>query len=146
MAMGQLPSADDGEEGGLFAEINITPLTDIFLVLLIIFMVTSSVMADAGSQSALDVELPKAGPGAAAIDQRPLVVSIDTLGRLALEDKQVEADALDSALKAVAELNPARQVVIRADAAITHGHVVGLMQRVRGAGLSRISVAVQAGQ
>ena len=50
---------DVGDEEGIFAEINITPLTDIFLVLLIIFMVTSSVMADAGARSGLRVNLPK---------------------------------------------------------------------------------------
>ena len=64
--MGQLPDNEDADEGAIFAEINITPLTDIFLVLLIIFMVTSSVMASAAPPSPLKVELPRGGPGAAA--------------------------------------------------------------------------------
>ncbi|HEY2749138.1 MAG TPA: biopolymer transporter ExbD, partial [Polyangia bacterium] len=53
------PKGEEGGEGDLFAEINITPLTDIFLVLLIIFMVTSSVMASDGARAGVRVNLPK---------------------------------------------------------------------------------------
>ena len=66
MAIGKVPGSkdDDLQEDGVFAEINITPLTDIFLVLLIIFMVTSSVIVNqssgGGTQSGLKVNLPKA--------------------------------------------------------------------------------------
>ena len=66
MAMGKLPDAsqDDGLDDGVVAEINITPLTDIFLVLLIIFMVTSSAIVDAGGQAGVKVDLPGEGKGA----------------------------------------------------------------------------------
>src|SRR5437667_6206939 len=89
------------EEGGdgLFAQINITPLTDIFLVLLIIFMVTSSVMADAGSRSGVSVNLPKGSTKDISPGATDLTVAVTSDGKLVIDGKQVEPDELRAAFE-----------------------------------------------
>src|SRR5690242_5578043 len=72
MTFKPLPYGDSDGQGGIFAEINITPLTDIFLVLLIIFMVTSSVM----SQMGMDVNLPQASTASAQAQPDGIVVTL----------------------------------------------------------------------
>src|SRR3954469_1174441 len=92
MALGQVPGmgGDEGDGSGsdsVFAEINITPLTDIFLVLLIIFMVTSSVIVNAGNNGArtgLKVNLPKGGAADVNVTQTDMSVAILADGRILL--------------------------------------------------------------
>src|SRR5512145_2094591 len=84
---------EDGEGGGIFADINITPLTDIFLVLLIIFMVTTTAIAEAGQdRGGFKVNLPKGGKGEAGEIPRDLVVAILADGRAVVGGK-VQDDA-----------------------------------------------------
>src|SRR5215467_6137155 len=88
MAMGKVPGGEEDAADGVFAEINITPLTDIFLVLLIIFMVTSSVIvrnADTGgARAGIKVNLPKGGQSDVTPNQADLSVAILQDGRLVL--------------------------------------------------------------
>lgn len=133
---------DEGGDG-LFAEINITPLTDIFLVLLIIFMVTSSVMADAGSRAGVNVNLPKGSakdisPGAA-----DLTVAVMSDGKLFLDGKVVEPDQLKAAFEKARARDPETQVIVQADEATHHGRVVGVMELAKGAGLRRLAIATR---
>ena len=93
MAGGKLPEDEIGGDG-LFAEINITPLTDIFLVLLIIFMVTSSVMADAGARSGVTVNLPKGSTKDISPGATDITIAVTTEGRLITDGKPIEPDAL----------------------------------------------------
>src|SRR3954462_8034450 len=106
MGLGQVPGMggsgdDDGSgENGVFAEINITPLTDIFLVLLIIFMVTSSVIVNAGNNGAktgLKVNLPKGGAADVTVQQQDLSVAILTDGRILVGGNVVSEDELKKA-------------------------------------------------
>src|SRR4051794_19046437 len=106
MAIGRIPGSDEDGGDGVFAEINITPLTDIFLVLLIIFMVTSSVIANqpgsgGGAKAGLKVTLPK---GSSSADVKPadtdLSVAILTDGRLILGGNVVSEEELKKALEA----------------------------------------------
>src|SRR3954462_5464873 len=84
------------EEGGdgLFAEINITPLTDIFLVLLIIFMVTSSVMAEQGARAGVNVNLPKGATKELAPGASDVTVAITTGGKMVVDGKEVDPEGL----------------------------------------------------
>lgn len=149
MAMGKLPDDHGGEEsGGIFAEINITPLTDIFLVLLIIFMVTTSIAKDAGS-GGLNVTLPQGGSAEAAKVDAPMdifLVKMEPAGTpplIMIEGKELSKAELDSRLKTEIKKNPQLVVRVRADEKIIHKHVVEVLDLVRGAGVTRLSIATQ---
>src|SRR6516164_9008287 len=98
MAIGKVPTtADEDSEDAVFAEINITPLTDIFLVLLIIFMVTSSVIVNQngnGAKAGLKVNLPKGGAADVTPAETDLSVAILQDGRVVLAGDVVSDDEL----------------------------------------------------
>src|SRR5512140_3775385 len=99
MALGRVPGDDDPTSDGVFAEINITPLTDIFLVLLIIFMVTSSVIVNAssGPKSGLKVNLPQGGAADVVAQASDMSVAILEDGRIVLAGDVVTLDELKKA-------------------------------------------------
>ena len=143
MALGG-PTGDELEgDGGLFADINITPLTDIFLVLLIIFMVTTTAIAEAGAEKGgFKVTLPKAGKGDAAAP-RDLAIAILTDGRTVVAGKVVVEAELRGLLAAAHEKNPDTLVLVQADEGVLHGRVVAVMDLARRTGLSRIAIATR---
>jgi biopolymer transport protein ExbD len=147
MAIGKVPSADDGEStDGVFAEINITPLTDIFLVLLIIFMVTSSVIVNphaAGARAGLKVNLPKGGASDIAPSATDLSVAILADGSLALAGKSVNETELKKALEDAHRKNPDTLVIIQADEGVSHGKVVQIMELAKSTGLSQLAIGVR---
>jgi biopolymer transport protein ExbD len=144
---GPLP-ADDSAEGGdsLFAEINITPLTDVMLVLLIIFMVSSSAMVDAAREGQLEVDLPTAG---AAVTSTPipeaLVVSILKDGRVAVAGEVTPDDQVHDVLKLRLEKNPKLALVIDADGDLAHRKVVRVIDEARQAGFTDVGIGVMPG-
>jgi biopolymer transport protein ExbD len=142
--MGKLPD-DEAGEGGLFAEINITPLTDIFLVLLIIFMVSSSVMVETASRAGVKVNLPKGANQEIDPGAKSLVVSVTTNGQVMVQGQATTLDALDNVFRSAFAKDPTTQVIIEADQDVTHGTVVGVMERAKRAGLSRLAIATKGG-
>jgi biopolymer transport protein ExbD len=147
MAMGRVPGSDDEGGDGVFADINITPLTDIFLVLLIIFMVTSSVIVNqgaGGARAGLKVNLPKGG---ATADVRPtdadLSVAILADGRLVLGGNVVSEEELRAALDETRKKNPDTLVVVQADEGVSHGKVVEVMEWAKNAGLAQLAIGVR---
>ena len=137
---GRIP---DEETDGLFAEINITPLTDIFLVLLIIFMVTSSVMADAGARSGVAVNLPKGSTKDITPSASDITVAVTTDGRLIVNGKPIEPDQLRGLFERAHAADPDTQVVVQADESTHHGRVVGVMELAKTAGLRRLAIATR---
>jgi biopolymer transport protein ExbD len=138
------PTEDGDGEGGVFADINITPLTDIFLVLLIIFMVTSSAIAEqAADKGGFKVSLPRSGQGDATA-ARDLSVAILADGRVVVGGKVVEEGELQ-ALFAQAQARSAETLVlVQADEGVPHGRVVAVMDLARRAGLARLAIATRA--
>jgi biopolymer transport protein ExbD len=133
----------DGD-GGLFADINITPLTDIFLVLLVIFMVTTTAIAEAGAdKGGFKVTLPKSGKGDAAA-ARDLSIAILADGRTVVGGKVVEEPELRGLLAAAHEKNPDTLVLLQADEGVIHGRVVAVMDLARRTGLTRLAIATRA--
>lgn len=149
MAMGRVPGSDDetGGDDAVFSDINITPLTDIFLVLLIIFMVTSSVIVNSGSapKSGLKVNLPQGGAADVAAQATDLSVAILADGRIVLGGDVVTSDELKTAFEKAKAENPDTLVIVQADEGVPHGHVVEVMELAKGAGLGQLAIGVRAG-
>ncbi|HEX8908285.1 MAG TPA: biopolymer transporter ExbD [Anaeromyxobacteraceae bacterium] len=137
---------DDDLEGGggIFADINITPLTDIFLVLLIIFMVTTTAIAEQGGQNGgLKVSLPRAGKSAPATEMHDLAVAVLEDGRTVVGGKVVDEQQLVQLLDRAHGDNPDTLVLVQADQGVTHGKVVAVMDLARRHGLSRLAIATR---
>jgi biopolymer transport protein TolR len=120
------------------AEINVTPLVDVMLVLLIIFMVTAPLLA-----AGVPVDLPQ--NRAAPLDQqvKPVQLSIDRQGAIFIDDAPVATDALPARLAAIAAQSaPAegRRIYLRADRALDYGRVMKVMGELNHAGLNRVAL------
>ena len=147
MAIG-MPDGDGGDElesvGGIFSDINITPLTDIFLVLLIIFMVTTTAIAEAGNEDGgFKVNLPKGGKTDDAGLVRDVTVAILQDGRAVVAGKVLDEPALRQAFVDAHARNADTVVLFQADEGVPHGRVVQVMELARQAGLSRLAIATR---
>ncbi|GEJ55857.1 ExbD/TolR family protein [Anaeromyxobacter diazotrophicus] len=147
MAVGG-PSGGGDEDveggGGIFADINITPLTDIFLVLLIIFMVTTTAIAEQGGQNGgLKVSLPRAGKSAPSAEMHDLAVAVLEDGRTVVGGKVVDEEELSRLLERAHGDNPDTLVLVQADQGVAHGKVVAVMDLARRHGLSRLAIATR---
>jgi biopolymer transport protein ExbD len=144
MALGRLPD-DDGGEGGIFAEINITPLTDIFLVLLIIFMVSSSVMVESASRAGVKVNLPQGAKQEIDPAAKSLTVAITAKGEILVQGQAVKIEDVDGIFKSSFAREPSTQVIIAADEGVKHGVVVDVIERAKRAGLTKLTIATSGG-
>jgi biopolymer transport protein ExbD len=136
MAMGSLGSNDDAS--GIVAEINITPLTDIFLVLLIIFMITSSAMIESGGK----INLPKAV--ATKSESRGTTVTLTPKHEIYVNQKKVSEDNLEPALKEALNTSVDKTVILRGDRDVLFGDTVKVMSIIKRAGASEIAIAAEA--
>ena len=137
VAVGRLPENDgDGDGGdGIVAEINITPLTDIFLVLLIIFMITSSAMIEAGPK----VNLPQAG--VTSTETRGVVVTVDQSENIYVDGKVVAREALGEGLREAVAASAVKRVVLQGDREVILGDVVSILDQARAAGAEEVAIA-----
>jgi biopolymer transport protein ExbD len=129
------------EQGGIFASINITPLTDIFLVLLIIFMVATAVTIE----SAAHVDLPRMQ--APSVNQPPkgVTVTYTAAHQIFLNSKPVSEDQLGPALKDALAHTPDKMVVFDGDPRVILGDMVRILDIAKGAGADKVALAVAAG-
>jgi len=134
----------DEEEFGpsVFSEINITPLTDIFLVLLIIFMVGSSIVVEQaqGGGTGVRVDLPKELQAQA----RDFPVAVLKDGTVVTEGKAIDLGALKERFQKLLRDAPEAQVIIQADAGVSHGRVVEVMEVAKIVGVQRLAIATEA--
>jgi biopolymer transport protein ExbD len=146
MAMGKTPGDNEGDEG-VFAEINITPLTDIFLVLLIIFMVTSSVIVQqgpgGGAKAGLKVNLPKGGAADVTARSTDLSVAVLADGRFVLAGNVVSEEELRKTFDDARLKDPDTVVIVQADEGVSHGTVVQVMELAKKAGLGQLAIGVR---
>lgn len=131
----------DTENDSIVAEINITPLTDIFLVLLIIFMISSSAMLEGG----LQVKLPTAKSGALTKSDtgKPVYVTIAKDGRINVNNRIADEDGLIELVKEVLVTTSEKMVIIRGDEGVDLGKAVRIMDAARSAGAEKIALATQ---
>ena len=120
-------------------DINMTPLIDVMLVLLVIFMVTAPFMV-----SAVRVALPQADAQLAPPPPAPLVVHIDKTGQVFVQDLPVDATQVRAALALVAIADPDTEIQLRADMAVPYGRVAEFMALAQAAGLGRIGFVTEA--
>jgi biopolymer transport protein ExbD len=129
--------ASDDDEGGLISAINVTPLVDVTLVLLIIFMVTARIIVSQG----MPMDLPKAATGEDT--QSVFSVELTEDGRTFVDSSQVSNDKVVGELAAEAKKkNPELRATIRADQKVPHGRVIQVLDMLKQAKLSKVAFAV----
>lgn len=141
MAIGTLPEKfeDDGDSDAIFAEINITPLTDVFLVLLIIFMVSSSAI----TQSGVKVNLPKAGAASAGQNERGVTVTIAADGGIFIDKDQVSLENLEGVLRTRLEGMENKSVILAGDQDVLLGMAISVMNTAKKAGAEKFGIATK---
>ena len=120
--------------GGPMADINVTPLVDVMLVLLIIFMITAPLMSHK-----VKVELPQATLSEKPeIDQPPITLAVTSAGKVYWNDEEVNADMLDARLAVLAQVTPQPQVDVRADNITKYSVIADVVKKVRLAGIRKV--------
>ncbi len=135
--MGPVQSSRGRRKRAPMAEINVTPLVDVMLVLLIIFMVTAPLLV-----AGVPINLPDSRAKALDQGEKPVQISLDTDGRLFIDTKEVRAADLPSRLAALAGKGDAQgpQVYLRADRGLDYGEVMRVMGEINRAGLTRVAL------
>jgi biopolymer transport protein TolR len=145
MAMGPIHSGGQRSRRTPMAEINVTPMVDVMLVLLIIFMVTAPLLV-----AGVPVDLPDSKAGALDQEQKPVQISLDPGGAIFVDDQPVAAEALGARLAQIAagsKEDGGPRVFLRADRALDYGRVMGVMGEINAAGLRKVAlVSVAAGE
>jgi biopolymer transport protein TolR len=121
------------------SDINMTPLIDVMLVLLVIFMITAPLMT-----TSLKLDLPKTAAGTPSEGPQFIAIAIDAQGRLFFGDESVDAAALKDRVASAAARNPQLEVQLRADKQVPYGSVAELIALAQEAGLSRIGFVTEA--
>ncbi|MBO1324378.1 protein TolR [Acetobacter sp. TBRC 12305] len=120
------------------ADINVTPMVDVMLVLLIIFMVTSPMMT-----SGVNVDLPKTDARPVNADTKPITVSIKADGTLFLGDNPVSPEDIVAQLKAAANNDQTHRIFVRGDAHIDYGRVMQVMGQITAGGFTHVALLAQ---
>jgi len=140
MAIRLPPSGDTGEESyAPLAEINVTPMVDVMLVLLVIFMVAAPLLT-----VGVPINLPKSSAAQVTEPQQPLVVSINKDGETFIGDDKVIGDDLKTQLGELATQDPTRIVYVRGDRDIEYGTLMDLLGEVNSAGFAKVSLLAEA--
>jgi biopolymer transport protein ExbD len=137
MGAGSLPS---GGRSRIMADINITPLTDIFLVLLIIFMVTSVAMVDTGANVMLpEVEQTSSAP-------REITITVTQMREIYVNDEMVGIDELEGTLEELLATRPETPVVLQGDREVILGDAVRILSAAQRAGATQVAIAAERGR
>lgn len=138
MAMGVSPGGRGRRRRAPMAEINVTPMVDVMLVLLIIFMVAAPLLV-----TGVAVDLPQTAAKALPSDNEPISVTIDRSGARSIGGDAMSDAAFAARLAALKEARPEARVVIRADAALPYGQVAALLADVTGSGFTKVALVNQ---
>ena len=139
MSLGGGFGEDDEDGGAPMAEMNVTPLVDVMLVLLIVFMVAAPLMT-----VGVPVNLPRTAAARAASPTPPLVLTVAPGGHVFLREEEIAEDQLTQRLQALHEAEPEAPVHVRGDRSVPYGDVLRVMGRVTQAGITRVSLVAEA--
>jgi biopolymer transport protein TolR len=117
------------------SEINVTPMVDVMLVLLIIFMVTAPLLT-----SSVNVDLPKAAASPSPQDDKPLTVSVNAEGQVFLQDEPVEIGDLVAKLQAISQGNNDKKILVRGDKTNQYGRMIEVMTTISQGGFAHMSL------
>ena len=137
MGMGA-PRGNSDDELGPLSEINVTPLVDVMLVLLIIFMITAPLM-----MVMLPIQLPKTSAEEVGKPKEPLIVGIDAAKQLFYGEEAVTSEDMTARLAQVALEEPDRKVYVQADKTVPYGSVIDLLALVGQSGLAHVALMAQ---
>ncbi len=115
------------------SDINMTPLIDVMLVLVVIFIITAPLLA-----SSIKLDLPVADGAKSGDSPRSVTLVVDASGQTYLQDQAVAMDALVRQLQSLARANPQTEILLRADKTVPYGRIVEVMGAAQSAGLNRI--------
>ena len=136
MAFGRLERTKGGEP---MSDINVTPLVDVMLVLVVIFIITAPLLA-----SSIRLDLPKTDAAKPGDPPKFVTVAVDKAGQAFFDDRPVTQAELGAALQDAARANPETEVQLRADQGVPYGRVVEVMGAAQKAGLNRIGFVAEA--
>lgn len=120
------------------SEINVTPMVDVMLVLLVIFMVTAPLLT-----AGVPVDLPATDAKPLKGDDQPLTVTVKSDGSVWLQETMVELDQLAPRLQAISSAKPDTRIFVRGDAATNYGRVIEVMSALNAAGFSHVALVTQ---
>jgi len=140
MALSLPPSGETGEDRyAPLAEINVTPMVDVMLVLLVIFMVTAPLLT-----VGVPLDLPKSRATTLTEPKKPVIVSLNRDGEVFIGDERITADDLEPRLAALAAEDPSRFVYVRSDRTNTYAQLMDTLGLVNHAGFSKVSLVAEA--
>jgi biopolymer transport protein TolR len=135
---GRRGSRRGGGRGGPISEINVTPLVDVMLVLLIIFMVAAPMMT-----SGVPIDLPQTQAGALNAQTQPITISIKADGQVFLQETQINVTEIADKLKAIATTGYNERIFVRGDGKAPYGVIADVMSRIQEAGYKNIGLVTQ---
>ncbi|MBB6483938.1 protein TolR [Rhizobium lusitanum] len=127
-----------GGRGGPISEINVTPLVDVMLVLLIIFMVAAPMMT-----SGVPIDLPQTQAGALNAQTQPITISIKADGQVFLQETQLNVTEIAAKLQAIATTGYNERIFVRGDGKAPYGVIADVMSRIQEAGYKNIGLVTQ---
>lgn len=133
----EIGNRNNGDRGTM-SQINVTPLVDVMLVLLVIFMVTAPMM-----QQGVQVNLPKAETKAMATQEEAVVVSVDRSGKVFINATEVVPGDLRAQLTTMVANRTKKEVFLKADRDVPYGDVVRTMAEIKGAGIERLGMVTE---
>jgi biopolymer transport protein TolR len=141
MGMGPIRTQDTDDEFGAapLSEINVTPLVDVMLVLLIIFMVAAPLMT-----VGVPVQLPKTAASKVSQPKQPVVVTINAQGQPFLDKEPLAPETMMPRLRQLASVDPSQVVLVRGDKSVPYGRIIEIMGQINAAGFSKVSLIAQA--
>ena len=124
-----------GDDEEMMSDINVTPLVDVMLVLLVVFIVTAPLLTNA-----VHVQLPKTAVTAPPEQKRTVTVSIDVQGKVFFDQREVPLEAVELELRQLKAVDPEPTLHLQADQAVPYGQVARVMAAIERAGINRLSI------
>jgi biopolymer transport protein TolR len=126
------------KDKGMMSDINVTPLVDVMLVLLIIFMITAPMMTQG-----VDVNLPETTAKPLRQDEKPVVISISKNGEISIGNMKGNINLLNQELSRLAKTDPDKTILLRADKKVAYGVVAQVMADVKSAGFNKLGMVTK---